>query len=102
MDQIKWCDPPPKTRGESKESKWEKLLRPLTERPNTWAMISTKQSESQASALAYYLRSVMGEGWEFLSRGLRVWAISRKERTTTENTTQGVEAGEREKVERAV
>lgn len=94
MEEIKWCDPPPKTRGESKESKWVRLLRPLTERPGNWAQISTKKTESQASALAYYLRSVMGEEWEFLSRGLGVWAISKKARPITEATTQGEEERE--------
>lgn len=94
MDQIKWCDPPPKTRGETKEGKWERLLRPLTERPGEWALISMKKNEAQASALAYYLRTTMGEEWEFLSRGLGVWAIFKKARSLTEATTQREEARE--------
>lgn len=98
MDSIKWCDPPRKaSSGLSKESKWGRMLRPLTERPNVWAQIALKSSPSRASALAYYLRSgkagVKGE-WEFIARECGVWGrFLKKERTITE-TTQGLEAGQ--------
>ena len=71
-DEIVWEDPPPSSRGG--RLPWGDRLKPLIERPNEWAQVTTFPTGAAARSIAGTLRQGKGtvpEGkWEFTAREL--------------------------------
>lgn len=76
---VIWCDPPP-----LRNTKWRRILTPVTEHPGAWALVREYDSERQATGAVRDLRrgqAVAPEGrWQFRrawiedTRGWGVWA----------------------------
>jgi hypothetical protein len=73
---IEWRDPSPRSRGGN--SLWCKLLGPLVERPNEWAMVRAYDVAQDAYQAVSRLRAGMLKTppgrWEFAGRNGEVFA----------------------------
>lgn len=71
MDEIRWEDPPSATAA-TRRGYWVPLLEPLMDQPKRWAIVATKETQSNASSTAANLRfrvvKVPPGRWEFVSR----------------------------------